>query len=540
LNAKQPLISIVIVHFKVPDFLQRCLLSIREAELYDQSEIIIVDNASLDGSKEKIINEFTEVMWIGLKSNIGFGKACNVGAQSASGEYVLFLNPDTLISKNTLSESVRFTKEHNNAVLMGPKTLNTDGSLQVSCRRSFPTPSVAFYRLAGLSRIFPKSKRFGRYNLSFLDSDKVAEVDAVSGSFMFLPAKIFRETGGFDETFFMYGEDLDLCYRVKENGCKVIYNPKTQIVHFKGRSSAKMSLNSRKCFYEAMLIFSRKYRHVHKSFLPGWLIMTAIVYFASLTIAMTIFKTFTAALIDFFLINAVLFSGINIRFLLSKITSPYANENVIILILMHISATVCFMVIFAVRGVYSKERYSVNNTFISGLMASVLFMSIVYFVKSMAVSRIAFLISTISITILLIMWRELLPLFIVRLKRIIYSTGKIIVLGNDDIAALIVKNFENDKTALITGIIWPVNEKYPGEFIGYPVLGTIENIRVVLERDHIDLLLIATIQPWYSYVIEALASSKVKNLTIRWVPNELFSKPPKELPSVIPLHDFAV
>jgi O-antigen biosynthesis protein len=544
LNSKQPLISIIIVHFKVPEFLIRALRSLRQAQMYDQSEVIVVDNASQDNSKQNITKEFPEIQWIDMKSNIGFGKACNVGAKSACGTYVLFINPDTLVSQNTLSESVRLLRERPEIGLMGPETLNPDGSLQVSCRRSFPTPLVAFYRFAGLSKLFPRSKRFGQYNLSFLDPKQPSEVDAVSGAFMFMPRSLFKEIGGFDEAFFMYGEDLDICYRVKEKGYKVWYNPQTQIVHFKGKSSAKQSFHSRKAFYEAMLIFSRKYRHLNKSFLPGWLIAAAIVSKAMISIITNLFKTSTAIFIDFALINVILFFGISLRFILSGMESPYggpyAGTNVFILIGMHALLTTSFILIFALRGVYSKERYSIINISVSGATASMVFMSCAYFVKSMALSRIAFLISTIFITLALVSWREALPILIGRLKRLMYSTGNVILLGNDPVAEILIKNIENDSTAQIKGILWPEAEKFPGEFMGYPVLGTIENIRTILERENIDLFLIATAHPWYSYVIEALASSKIKNLTIRWVPHELFANRQEQLPSVIPLHDFTV
>jgi len=279
----------VIVHYKVPDFLQRALRSLRQAQLYDQTEVIVVDNASRDESKRCITEEFPEVQWIGLKSNIGFGKACNVGAQCSHGTFILFINPDTLVSQNTLSECFNFFNRHDHVGIIGPKILNADGTLQVSCRRSFPTPSVAFYRLTGLSKLFPKSRRFGHYNLTFLDPEQESEVDAVSGSFMFMRLSLFQDIGGFDETFFMYGEDLDLCWRVKEKGHAVWYDPHTQIIHFKGRSSAKMSFTSRKAFYEAMVIFSRKYSRLHRSFFPGWLIVAAIVSLATRTIAANLF-----------------------------------------------------------------------------------------------------------------------------------------------------------------------------------------------------------------------------------------------------------
>jgi FlaA1/EpsC-like NDP-sugar epimerase len=133
-----------------------------------------------------------------------------------------------------------------------------------------------------------------------------------------------------------------------------------------------------------------------------------------------------------------------------------------------------------------------------------------------------------------------MPRIISRFKRLIYSTGKVIIIGNDEVSAALIKNFEEDKTARIQGVLWPVPEKHPGEFMGYQVLDTIVNIRHVLERDQVDLLLIATAQPWYSYVIEALSSPKIKNLTIRWIPHELFAQKPEHLPPVIPLHDFTV
>ena len=536
---RDALISIIIVNFKVPDYLKRTLLSLREAELYNQSEIIVVDNASQDDSKNKIISEFPEVTWVGLKNNIGFGKASNVGAKSSHGTYLLFLNPDTLVSKNTLSVCVEFLQSRAGAGIMGPKIINADGSLQAGCRRSFPSPLVALYRLTGLSRLFPKSSRFGKYNLTYLDPDAAAEVDAVSGSFMFMSSALFREVGGFDEKYFMYGEDLDLCCRVKEKGYTVWYNPATQIIHFKGRSAAKLTWKSRQAFYEAMIIFSRTYKHTHAAYFPGWLIFIGIMLQAGINFVASLFRTFTACFIDLMLINLVLWSGISIRFLLSSMQSPYTGSSAATMVFMHALLSFSFLGIFLYRGVYSKERYSAVNAFVSGLMASVIFMAAVFFVNSMAFSRIAFGVSTIVIILTLVAWREALPM-LSRFRRFIFSTGNVVILGSDDVAVALIRNFERDSSANIRGVLWPVKERYPGEFEGYPVLGHIENIKDVLSRDRVDLLLIATAQPWYSHLIEALATVKVKHLTIRWVPTELFGRTQEKLPDVIPLRDFSV
>ncbi len=540
MSSRDILISIVIVNFRVPEYLKRMLLSLREADLYGQSEVIIVDNASHDDSRKLITAEFPEVIWVGLKNNIGFGKACNVGAKSGRGTFLLFLNPDTLVSKNTLRECAEFMRSHRDAGMMGPKILNADGSLQAGCRRSFPSPLVAFYRLAGLSRLFPKSRRFGRYNLSYLDPDALSEVDAVSGSFMFMPAQLFREIKGFDETFFMYGEDLDLCCRIRGKGYKIWYNPATQIIHFKGRSAAKQTWKSRKAFYEAMIIFSRKYKHTRASFFPGWLIFVGIMLQAGINFTGDIFRTFTAFFIDLLVINEILWCGISIWFYVLSKGSPYSGGSVGVLLLMHLLLSVSFLGIFLYRGVYSKERYSVGNAFASGFMASVIFVAAVFFMKSMALSRIAFGVSTIIITFTLVAWREGLPRIVKRFKRFVFSTGNVVILGSDEVAGALIKNFEEDSSANIRGVLWPVKEQYPGEFMGYPVLGHIENIKDVLSRDRVDLLLIATRQPWYSHLIEALATVKVRNLTIRWVPTELFGCSQEKLPGVIPLRDFSV
>lgn len=538
--APNTLISIVIVNFKVADYLKRTLLSLREADLYNRSEVIVVDNASHDDSRGLITAEFPEVTWVGLKNNIGFGKACNVGAKSGRGEFLLFLNPDTLVSKNTLQTCVDFFGSHPGAGVMGPKILNADGTLQAGCRRSFPSPLVAFYRLAGLSRLFPNSRRFGRYNLTFLDPGALSEVDAVSGSFMFVLSRLFHDIGGFDETFFMYGEDLDLCCRIKDRGYSVWYNPATTIIHFKGRSAAKRMWKSRRAFYEAMILFSRKYKHTRASFFPGWLIMVGILFQAGANFVGSILKTSTAVYIDVFVINVLLWSGITLWFSFLSMVSPYAGGSVGMLLLMHVLLSLSFVSNFAYRGVYSKERYSAVNAIVSGMTASVVFLAVVFFVKSMALSRIAFGVSTVFITFTLVAWREALPRLLTRFRRVAFSTGSVVILGSDDVAATLIRNVENDPSANLQGILWPSVNGSPGEFMGYPVLGHIENIKDVLSRQHVDLLLIATDQPWYSHLIEALATVKVRNLTIRWVPTELFTFPRDKLPGVIPLRDFSV
>ena len=362
----KPLISVIVVNYRVPDCLKEMIRSLQDAALFDKTEIIVVDNASGDCSQQLITSEFKEIKWIQLKNNIGFGKACNIGAQNARGEYILLLNPDTVVAQDTLSVAVNFMESNPGAGIMGPKILNPDGSLQPGCRRSFPTAEIAFYRFSGLSRLFPNSSRFGKYNLSYLDPEKSAEVDAISGSFMFIRRKLYMQIGGFDEQFFMYGEDLDLCWRIHESGYTVWYNPQTQIIHRKGRSSARNLIRSRIAFYEAMVIFSRKYRHKRGGFFPDWLIFFGILIQASLNIATTLIGHFIAAIIDLAIINITLMAGITLRFTSSH--NPYFNSfSQVFTVHLLISASFIFM--FAYNGIYSKKKYSISNALLSGFLA---------------------------------------------------------------------------------------------------------------------------------------------------------------------------
>jgi GT2 family glycosyltransferase len=533
------LISIVIVNYKVPEFLKETIRSVCEAQLYEKSEIIVVDNDSRDKSKEIITASFPNVIWIQMKSNVGFGKACNIGVRKAQGEYILLLNPDTVISKNTLSTSLEFLESHPDVGLMGPKILNSDGTLQESCHRSFPSPLDAFYHLSGISKLFPKNKRFGKYYLTYLDPDTSTQVDAVSGSFMFLKRSLYSQIGGFDERFFMYGEDMDICWRISDAGYKVWYYPGTQIIHRKGKSSSKVKIRSRIAFYEAMVLFSRKYQNRQKGFFPGWFIFVGIFIQASISIGGNLLKFITPAIIDLFIINFALWSSLTLRF--SATTSPYESANPILMLMVHAILSSCFLGMFIYNGVYQKRQYTASKAFISGIMASVLFVAIIFFVSSLAFSRMAFGISAVAISIVLVFWREVIPQLIQALKLVLYSPTKVIIVGNGPVSELVIRDTEEHRYGKISGIVWTDSlGKKPGEYEGYPVLGNFADLKKILKKYPVDILLISTSHPWYSTIIDTLSSMKIKNLNIQWVPHEYFNLPIEQIPKPVPLRDFSV
>ena len=213
---KMKKVSVIIVSYNVRSYLAHAIDAILKSN-YEKLEIIVVDNHSYDGTCEYLNENYQDIeplFVISNSENVGFGKAVNQAFEVATGEYIMVLNPDTIIEENTISTLVEYLERNNKVGMVGPKILNADGTLQVACKRSFPTIKVALPKLLGLDRLFPRSRWAGKYNLTYLDSEKIHKVDAISGSCMLIKSKIFKEINGFDEKFFMFGEDLDLCKRM--------------------------------------------------------------------------------------------------------------------------------------------------------------------------------------------------------------------------------------------------------------------------------------------------------------------------------------
>jgi GT2 family glycosyltransferase len=254
-----PDISIIVVNYNVKYFLEQVLVSVIKALQGIEGEIFVVDNNSSDGSGEMVQVRFPEVRLIQNKTNLGFAKANNQAIKLAKGRYVLLLNPDTVVEEDTFSKIIAYMDSHPEAGGLGVKMLDGKGNFLPESKRSLPTPKVAFFKAFGLSAIFPQSKVFGKYHLSYLDENEIHEVDVLSGAFMLVRREILEQTNGLDEDYFMYGEDIDLSYRITLAGYKNIYFPETRIIHYKGESTKKGSLNYVKMFYNAMVIFSDKH-----------------------------------------------------------------------------------------------------------------------------------------------------------------------------------------------------------------------------------------------------------------------------------------
>ena len=257
------MLSIIIVSWNCRDLLSRCLDTVFAGKLEIDYEVIVVDNNSTDGTVT-FTEKFSAGKVIINRENVGFARANNQALRQCRGELILLLNPDTEIEPATLQVMVDFMANHPECGMAGCKVLNPDGTLQLACRRNIPGLADAFFKLSGLSRLFPRSRRFARYNLTYLPADRVSPVDAVSGSFLITRREVVDKIGPLDERFFMYGEDLDWCWRAVQAGYQNYYVPDTAIVHYHGGSSKKRPVRAAYHFYEAMYLFYDKH------FAPRW------------------------------------------------------------------------------------------------------------------------------------------------------------------------------------------------------------------------------------------------------------------------------
>lgn len=294
-------LSVIIVNYNVNYFLVHCLRSVAEAIEGQAVEVFVVDNNSTDNSVESVKRFFPWVKLIENKQNTGFSKANNQAIVEAKGEYVLLLNPDTVVAKDCFAQCIEFMDNHPDAGGMGAMMLDGKGEFLPESKRGLPTPEVAFYKIFGLSSIFKKSKKFGRYHLSYLDVNEKNEIDVLSGAFMLMRKKALDISGLLDETFFMYGEDIDLSYRILKSGFKNYYNPAIKIIHYKGESTKKGSLNYVFVFYEAMLIFAKKHFSSGAARLYSLVINFAIYLRASLAIFSRISSKIYLPLLDLIL-----------------------------------------------------------------------------------------------------------------------------------------------------------------------------------------------------------------------------------------------
>lgn len=474
-------ISVIIVNYNVKELLEQCIASVIKAAVNLKIEIIVVDNNSFDGSVPYIKSKFpaiTDIKIIESPVNLGFAKANNLGAAEAKGEYLLILNPDTILQEDTLDKSLGFYRSNPDSGAVTCKLILPNGKLDLACRRSFPTPSVAVFRILGLSKLFPKSRIFGKYNLTYLDENETYEVDAIVGAFMLIKSSVFGKIKGFDEDYFMYGEDLDLCFRIKEAGYKVYYYSGTSIIHYKGESTKKSSISYVNNFYGAMQIFVRK--NLQTNFwLMNVLIKLSIFYRALVSYLRRFFMSYYPVLLDVSFIVLGMLLAIRQRF------ESFPLEEYTVVIFVYAAV---WLITLILSGSYnSKDRFSLIKPLNGILIGFFVNSSITYFFNEYAFSRVVVLRTTFNAFLLLAGWRVTAKIINYAKSKSIFRTSKTLIVG---------KNDETDR--FISKLKTRVDSEH--DFIGYisadmehkdGYIGNINNIKDIVATNSVKNIIFA-------------------------------------------------
>jgi GT2 family glycosyltransferase len=511
-------LSIIIVNYNVKEFLQNLLHSIEKASSNISKEIIVVDNASDDGSVEVIKEKFSSVILIENKINSGFGKANNQGLAIAKGKYILFINPDCIVSEDTFDKMISFFEENSECGLAGCKILNSDGTLQLACRRSFPGPWTSFTKVTGLSNLFPKSRIFARYNLTYLDENKTYEVDALSGSFMMMRKDVYEKVGGFDEQFFMYGEDLDLCYRVQKAGHKVFYVHSTQVIHYKGESTKRSNLDETKLFYDAMHLFVKK--HLSSFPLVEIILRTAIGFRKVFAFLGKRKLSLYCALADFVLFSLSLFIA---EKLYKNITDWVGFDPGAYWIVYTIPASIHILVA-VLSGVYRKDEVSVLRNLGAIVISFLLITSATFFFKQYAFSRAVVLIAFILLLTVTTIYRIFLKLFFrVGIKLDGSLNRRTVVIGTDQEAVKLAQKIKSYKTDLhsFIGLIGKTHSEIGKAVDGFKVVGSIGNIKNVFSERNINEVIFSSEEISYSDMMSIVSASKNNNVDFKIVGSDM-------------------
>lgn len=419
------------------------------------AEIFVVDNHSVDGSVKMVKEKFPEVILIENKENLGFAKANNQAIRQAKGEYILLLNPDTVVEEDTFKKVVEFMDTYPEAGGLGVKMVDGKGRFLKESKRGLPTPWVAFYKLFGLNRMFPKSRIFNHYHLGFLDENKIHEVEVLAGAFMVLRRSVLDKVGLLDEDYFMYGEDIDLSYRIIRAGYKNYYFPLTRIIHYKGESTKKSSVNYVIVFYKAMLIFARKHYHSGNRAVFSLLIRLAIYVRAGLSMLHRLIRKIGMPVLD---VLTMIFCVLEVKnyweannWRVIETIRKYPTE--------FYTVAIPAYVIIWMSSLYFFDTYSKNmklkNIIKAVLMGTVVISALTFFLKQYAFSRAIILISTAAVIFCLLAIRYIQNFILYGNFKLVEGVRQNVAIAGSEEEYKRVKNIIDSQNYRVIGRIEP-------------------------------------------------------------------------------------
>ena len=534
-------ISVIIVNYNVRDFLEQALLSAGRALQNIPSEIIVVDNASADGSVQMIKERFPDVILIENKQNTGFSAGNNLGLRRASGKFIVLLNPDTVVQEDTFTKLLEFFEATPGASAATCKILNPDGTFSVDCRHSIPTPLTAFWKLLGLDRLFPKSRFFAKYNLTYLDENELNQVEAISGSFMMMRSEIIKKVGELDEDFFMYCEDIDYCHRINQAGGKIFYVPDSQIIHYKGESTKINNLDYVITFNRSLYTFYKK--HYQQKYVTPfkWLILLGVIFRGVVIYSKNLIKRYFPLLLDLAILNIVMFFSFYVRFEFKSgfRLSDFFNYHIIV----NIITSVFFFLSALFFGLVEKERFSVRKTISANLVAFIFVSALTFFFKQFAFSRFVVLVTAGVSTMLMLTWRIVLRFLSRKTSpgHSFFSKRTLIVGSDEESLSLIDKlNEQVDSGIQVKGIVALKRADIGREFNGVPVVTSIDRLRDFLSMRKTDMVIFPTHNISYETILGTMVHVNRQHIEFKIVPSHLeymISKSSVERFQDIPLVD---
>ncbi|MBV6512700.1 MAG: hypothetical protein FMNOHCHN_02214 [Ignavibacteriaceae bacterium] len=504
-------LSIIIVNYNVREFLANLFDTLYKAIEGIEAEIIVVDNASADGSQEYIKQNHPRVILIENRVNAGFSKANNIGLKAATGKYLLLLNPDTLVREDTFRVMMQYMEQDTSIGMAGCKILNPDGTLQLACRRSFPSPWVSFCRITGLSALFPHSPLFARYNLTFLDENKSYEVDAISGSFMMVKREVYEKMGGLDESYFMYGEDLDWCLRVQKAGYKVHYVHSTQIIHYKGESTKRSSIDETRHFYNAMHLFVKK--NLSGSFLVKLMLRFAIGLRESMAYAAARKTIILSVILDTVFYNLSLYLAEH-TYILSERFREFPDFA---LPVVYTIPVIIHLLTSSVMRVYRRDRISVLPVLAATVFSFVFLSATTFFFKDFAYSRGVLIQAYVYIFFLLIFWRAAIKLFAGFGNETLRPRIRTLIIGEKPEAEKLVNRLSGKFPLYHTlvGVATPLLSETGEKIQGTPVIGHISNIPKIVKEHRISEIIFCPPGLSYNRIMSIISENSGSNIEFR-------------------------
>lgn len=510
-------ISVIIVNYKVKEYIANLLNSIKKAQHELKLEIFVVDNASGDGSISYLEERFPEVHYIANQENIGFGRANNQALKQAKGEYTLIINPDTLVSEDTLEVLIKHMESNPECGAAGCKILSPDGEFARECRRSIPDVRSAIFRVLSLDSLFPQSKLFGKRYLGWLSESESTQVPVISGSCMFWRTSLLKELGGFDEDFFMYGEDDDLCYRVQETPYHIDYVSETSIIHYKGESAKKGDLKHIRIFNKGLYTFFEKHYSYKYSIFSKTLIYIATWLKTILNLFTSNTRKIRSVIIDLLILNLSIAVGFVVRYAL--LGENIINPEGVKYLWINILGSISYLISGSIFGLFRQNRESISRTLKALTLTYAGVVVITFFVRNLAYTRLGLILGFIFGVIFFVAHKLLnINRFGKDHQRGKVKTARVLIVGDTEHTAEIKSRIHSrpDWNYQIIGNVSVNEETFDSER-----LGSVVQLKELVKAYHADQVFFALNSISYKEMLMKISELQGEGLIFKLIPDSM-------------------